>query len=62
MALFFKKVSSCLHTLTNDINMIGHTKRDVTAAFSAIDQESTKIGLAVNEGKIIIDKQTRMTY
>ena len=29
----------------------GCTKRDVTAAFSAIERESTKIALAVNEGK-----------
>ena len=34
-----------------DIDIIRHTKRDVTAAFSAIERESTKMGLAVNEGK-----------
>ena len=35
----------------DDIDIIGRTKRDVTAAFGAIEQESTKVGLAVNEGK-----------
>ena len=40
VALSFRKVSSCLRTL-----------RDVTAAFGAIERESTKVGLAVNEGK-----------
>ena len=32
------------------IYIIGHTKRDVTATFSAIERESTKMGLE-NEGK-----------
>ena len=35
----------------DDIDIIGRTKRDVTAAFGAIERESTKMGLAVNEGK-----------
>ena len=35
----------------DDIDIIGRTKRDVTAAFGAIVRESTKMGLAVNEGK-----------
>ena len=35
----------------DDIHIIGCTKRDVTAAFSAIERESTKMGRAVNEGK-----------
>ena len=35
----------------DDIGIIRRTKRDVTAAFSAIERESTKMGLAVNEGK-----------
>ena len=34
----------------NDIDNIGRSKRDATAAFSAIDRESTKMGLAVTEG------------
>ena len=33
---------------TDDINIIGRTMRDVTAAFSAIERESANIGLAVN--------------
>ena len=32
------------------VDIIGRTKRDVTAAFSAIERESTKMGLAVIEG------------
>ena len=47
-ALFFKKV---LLAYADDIGIIGRTKRDVTAAYSAIERESTKMGLAVNEGK-----------
>ena len=35
----------------DDIDIIGHTKRNVTAAFSATERESTKIVLAVNEAK-----------
>ena len=35
----------------DDIDMIGRTKLNVTAAFSASERESTKMGLAVNEGK-----------
>ena len=35
----------------NDIHIIGRTKRDVTTVFSAIERESTKMGLAVNEDK-----------
>ena len=33
------------------IDITGRTKRDVIAAFSAIERQSTKMGLAVNEGK-----------
>ena len=40
-----------MHAYADDIDIIGCTKRDVTAAFSAIERESTKKGLAVNEGK-----------
>ena len=46
MALSFQ-----LLAYDDDIDIIGRTKRDVTAAFSAIERESTKVGLAVNEGK-----------
>ena len=35
------------------IDIIGHTKRDVTAAFSAIERESTKMDLAVNVKYVI---------
>ena len=35
----------------DDIDIIGRTNRNVTAAFSAIEWESTKMSLAVNEGK-----------
>ena len=46
----FKK-SVQLLAYANDIDIIGRTKQDVTAAFSAIERESTKMGLAVNEGR-----------
>ena len=48
MALSFRKVLIQLLAYVDDIDIIG---RDVTAAFSAIERESTKMGLAVNEGK-----------
>ncbi|XP_043065425.1 uncharacterized protein LOC122320881 [Drosophila ficusphila] len=35
----------------DDIDIIGRTKRDVTAAFGAIEKESAKVGLAVNMDK-----------
>ncbi|XP_043064519.1 uncharacterized protein LOC122320475 [Drosophila ficusphila] len=35
----------------DDIDIIGRTKRDVTAAFGAIEKESAKVGLAVNMEK-----------
>ena len=35
----------------DDIDIIGRTKKDVTAAFSAIKRKSTKMGLAVNKVK-----------
>ena len=35
----------------DDIDIIGCTKRDVTAAFSAIERGSTKMSLTINEGK-----------
>ena len=36
---------------TDDIDIIGRTKRDVTAAFSFIERKYSKMALAVNEGK-----------
>ena len=36
---------------SNDINIIGRTKRDIIAAFSAIEWESIKMCMAVHEGK-----------
>ena len=51
MALFFKKKIVKMLAYADDIDIIGRTKRNVTAAFSAIERESTKMGLAVNEGK-----------
>ena len=49
VTIFQKSVQ--LLAYADDIDIIGRTKRDVTAAFSAIERESTKMGLAVNEGK-----------
>ena len=47
--IFQKSVQ--LLAYADDIDIKGRTKQDVTAAFSAIERESTKMGLAVNEGK-----------
>ena len=47
--VFCKSVQ--LLAYADDIDIIGRTKQDVTAAFSAIERESSKMGLAVNEGK-----------
>ena len=47
--IFQKSVQ--LLAYADDIDIKGRTKRDVTAAFGAIERESTKIGLAVNDGK-----------
>ena len=49
MALFSTSVQ--LLEYADDIDIIGSTMRAVTAAFSAIARESTKMGLALNEGK-----------
>ena len=38
-------------TYSDIIDSLGHTKRDVTSAFSAIERESTKMGPAVNKAK-----------
>ena len=50
MTLFFKKNVQSLG-YADDVDIIGRTKRDVAAAFSVIERESTKMSLAVNEGK-----------
>ena len=47
--IFYKSVQ--LHAYAEDIDIIGRTMRDVTAAFTAIEWESAKMGLVVNEGK-----------
>ena len=47
--IFYKSVQ--LLAYADDIDIIGRTMRDVSAAFSAIELESAKMGLAVNEGK-----------
>ena len=36
---------------SDDIDIKGHIKRDITAAFSAIERETTKMSLAVDKGK-----------
>ena len=46
---FYKSV--LLLAYANDIDIIGRTMRDVTAAFSAIERESAKMNPAVNMGK-----------
>ena len=46
----FRKRGQLLAYAEN-IVIIGRTKRDVTAAISATERESTKIGPAINEGK-----------
>ena len=45
--IFYKSVQ--LSAYADDIDIIGHTMRDVTAAFSAIEQESVKMGLAAQD-------------
>ena len=47
--IFQKSVQLLAHA--DDIDIIGRTKRGVTAAFSATERESTEVVLAVNEGK-----------
>ena len=47
--IFYKTAQLLAYTDAFDIN--GRTMRDVTAAFSAIERKSAKMGLAVNEGK-----------
>ena len=46
----FRKSIQLLANADN-IDIIGHIKRDVTATLSAIDRESTKLSLGVNERK-----------
>ena len=47
--IFYKSVQ--LLGYADHIDIIGRTMRDVTAAFTAIERKSAKMGLAVNEGK-----------
>ena len=47
--IFYKTAQ--LLAYAGDIDIIGRTLRDVTAAFSAIERESAKMGQTVNEGK-----------
>ena len=47
------------------VQLLAYTgKRDVTAAFSAIERESTKMGMAVNEGKTehVFRQATRLCF
>ena len=44
--VFYKSVQ--LLAYANDIDIIGTSKRAVTAAFSPIERESAKVGLSVN--------------
>ena len=48
--IFYKSVQ--LLAYADDIDIIGRTMREVTAAFSAIERESAKMDLAINEGKM----------
>ena len=48
-AIFYKSVQ--LLAYADDIDIIGRTMQNVTAAFSAIERASVKMWLAVNEGK-----------
>ena len=47
--IFYKGVQILAYA--DDIYIIRRTRRDVTAAFAAIEKESAKVGLMVNEGK-----------
>ena len=47
--IFLKRVQLLAHA--DDIDIMGHTKWDVTATFSAIERPSSELGLAVNESK-----------
>ena len=47
--IFYKSVQ--LLAYSDDIDIIGRTLRDINPAFSAIEWESAKMGLALNEGK-----------
>ena len=51
--IFQKSVQLLVYA--DDIDIIGHIKRDVAAAFSAIERESTKVDLAVSGGKCLSD-------
>ena len=43
----------------DDIDIVGRSKRDITATLNAIERESTKMGLAVNEGKTLYISTSR---
>ena len=47
--MYWKSVQLLVYA--GNIDTIGRTKRDITAAFSTIEWKSTEMGLAVNEGK-----------
>ena len=47
--IFHKSVQLLTHV--DEIDIIGRTKRNVTAAFGVVEREFTKMGPAVNEGK-----------
>ena len=55
--IFYKSVQ--LLAYADDIDIIGTSKRAVTAAFSAIERESAKVGLSVNEAKTKYMHSTR---
>ena len=61
-----KTISSKSHMLlayADDIDIVGRNLRDVTAAFSRIEKESAKVGLAVNEDKtkLLVSTSRRST-
>lgn len=46
---FYKSVQLLVNA--DDRDIIKRCKRDITTAFTAIEKESAKVGLEVNEGK-----------
>ena len=61
MALFFKKTVQLL-AYADDIDIVGRTKGYVKSVFSAIEWESSKMGLTINEGKRRHDKWRHTAY
>ena len=47
-----KKKSLQFSAYVGDIDIIGRVRRDLSAAFRAIERESTKMGLAANAAKM----------